>query len=136
MPPGSTRARATVLGAYWIIAAGTISMQYGFSVIYVELLKSFDDSSTQTALVGSLCAALEEGGGAFVGLLAQRFGERRCAIVGGVLVGVGFCCSAAIGEAWQLLLTYSLLVGVGSSLSLYSAVMCINQWFHSDLGES
>ena len=90
---GVTRSHVILIAAYWFIAAGTISMQYAFGIIYVELLDSMEGSATQTALVGSLCVALEEGCGAFVAVLSQRYGERRCALLGGLLVGVGFCTS-------------------------------------------
>ena len=89
--PSLSPTHAFLICAYWIIAAGTISMQYAFGVIYVELLKSIGSSSaTLTALVGSLCIALEEGCGAFIAVLSQRHGERRCAILGGICVGAGF----------------------------------------------
>lgn len=133
---GTVRGRAQIICVYWVISAGTISIQYAFGAIYVELLDQLDGSLPETALIGSLCVALEEGCGAFVGVLSQRFGERRCALAGSLLVGLGFFTSAAVGEVWQLLLTYSVLVGLGCSLALYSTVMCVNRWFDSGLAKA
>jgi len=135
-PSSASVQRGTVLLAYWLISAGTISMQYAFSAIYVEALESLDGSATLAALVGSLCTALEDGLGAVSGPVAQRIGSRACCIIGGLLVALGLCTSALVENVWQLLLTYSLLVGIGCSLSLFAAVMCIGQWFDRSLAKA
>jgi len=37
--------------------------------------------------------------------------------------------SSLVNESWQLLLTFSVVMGLGHSLALFSAVMTTNQWF-------
>ena len=67
------------------------------------------------------------------GRVVQRFGSRRCCIVGGVLATAGWCLSTVATHDWHLLLAWSVLVGLGHSLSLFSAVSLMNLWFSKRL---
>jgi MFS family permease len=105
-------------------------MQYAFGPIFVMLLKSLGGGRSITALVGSLAVGIMDGvGGIFSGWFVLRIGARRTCILGAFLATLGWGLSALVEESWQLLLSYSLIVGVGHSLSLYAAVMTTNRWF-------
>ena len=86
-----------------------------------------------TALVGSLSIGLMDGLGMVSGMLVLRYGSRCCCLVAAAVTALGWGLSALVAEPWQLLLTYSLLVGVGHSLALHSAVLCVGRWFSSKL---
>jgi MFS family permease len=59
--------------------------------------------------------------------------ELCCCLVAAAVTTLGWGLSALVAEPWQLLLTYSVLVGVGHSLALHSAIVCIGRWFSSKL---
>ena len=86
-----------------------------------------------TALVGSLSIGLMDGGGMIAGAIVLRYGSRCCCLVAAAVTTLGWGLSALVAEPWQLLLTYSVLVGVGHSLALHSAIVCIGRWFSSKL---
>ena len=86
-----------------------------------------------TALVGSLSIGIMDGGSMFSGVIVLRYGSRCCCLVAAAVTALGWGLSALVTEPWQLLLTYSVLVGVGHSLALHSAVLCVGRWFSSKL---
>jgi MFS family permease len=105
-------------------------MQYAFGPIFAMLLEALGGGRSTTALVGSLAVGIMDGvGGIFSGWFVLRIGARRTCFLGALLATLGWSLSALVGESWQLLLTYSFIVGVGHSLSLYAAVMTANRWF-------
>jgi len=94
------------------------------------LLGALGDHRGVTALVGSLCVGVEDGLGAIFSAWAiLRFGPRRCVIVASVFSALGWGLSSLVNESWQLLFTYSVLIGIEHSLALFSAIMTTNQYF-------
>ena len=150
---GLNGARAARLLGYFLVSFGTLGMQYAFGPIYAELLKQLQGSRevvtlpshthththhtrahTQvTALVGSLSIGIMDGGSMFSGVIVLRYGSRCCCLVAAAVTALGWGLSALVTEPWQLLLTYSVLVGVGHSLALHSAVLCVGRWFSRKL---
>ena len=123
------RARAQRLLGYFLVSFGSLGFQYAFGPIYAELLEQLDGSREVTSLVASLCVGIMDMLGFVSGALVLRYGSRRCCITASLLTSIGWGLSAVVQEPWQLLMTYSLLVGVGHSLALYSAIVCIGRWF-------
>ena len=96
--------------------------------------RSTQHTRTQvTALVGSLSIGIMDGGSMFSGVIVLRYGSRCCCLVAAAVTALGWGLSALVTEPWQLLLTYSVLVGVGHSLALHSAVLCVGRWFSRKL---
>ena len=52
-------------------------------------------------------------GGVAAGYLSDRFGTRVVVLVGGALARAGLVLSEQVSEAWQLYVTFGVLVGGG-----------------------
>jgi MFS family permease len=66
----------------------------------------------------------------FAAALMERFGLRRVTSVALVLIAAGAGLSALATAAWQLMLTWGLLVGLGTgSMALVFAATVANAWF-------
>eukprot|EP01052_Picozoa_sp_SAG31_P020428 SAG31_NODE_1535_length_7971_cov_7.118438_5_plen_287_part_00 len=76
-----------------------------------------------------LATAVMEGSGYLSGTLITRFDERRCCFGGGLIAAAGLLFSSFATSIWHLHLSFSLLVGFGHSLSLFSGVVVVNRWF-------
>ena len=66
----------------------------------------------------------------FAAALMERFGLRRVVSTGLLLIAAGSGVSALAGAAWQLVLTWGVLIGLGTgSMALVFAATVANAWF-------
>jgi MFS family permease len=66
----------------------------------------------------------------FAAALMERFGLRRVVSAGLLLIAAGSGLSALAGAAWQLVLTWGVLIGLGTgSMALVFAATVANAWF-------
>jgi len=66
----------------------------------------------------------------FAAALMERFGLRRVVSTGLLLIAAGSGLSALAGAAWQLVLTWGVLIGLGTgSMALVFAATVANAWF-------
>ena len=66
----------------------------------------------------------------FAAALMERFGLRRVVCVGLVLIAAGAGLSALATAAWQLILTWGVLIGMGTgSMAMVFAATVANAWF-------
>lgn len=105
-------------------------MVYAQGLLFAEWIDVFGESRSVTASVGTLATAVMEGAGVLTGALIARYGEQRCCFAGGVIAGTGLLLSSFATKIWHLHLTFSLLVGLGHSLSLFSGAVAVNRWFY------
>ena len=131
--PMDSRRRALIVTAYAFISMGTLGMHYAFSVVYVQLLEALGGNPEITALVGTLGIFFMDGLGLFSGAIVQHFGSRPCAVLGAALTALGWCCSSFVTAPWQLLFSWSILVGFGHSLVLFGAITIMPLWFSKRL---
>jgi sugar phosphate permease len=138
--PGTVASRrsrpARVFYGWWIVAAGgglqalqaaVLGQAYG---AYVVLLREeFGWSKTMLAAASSLREAETGLLGPLHGALLDRFGPRRVASVGVVILGIGFMLFSRVQEPWQFFGAF-LVMSVGGSLCGYLTVtFAAVHWF-------
>ena len=66
----------------------------------------------------------------FAAALMERFGLRRVTSTALVLIAAGSALSTLVTQSWQLLLTWGLLIGLGTgSMALVFAALVADRWF-------
>ncbi len=69
-------------------------------------------------------------GGVLMGRLADRFGIVVPAVLGGLMLGVGYVAAASATALWQFMLAQALLIGMlGSSATFGPLVADVSLWF-------
>ncbi len=107
------------------IALGTI---YSWSVFRVPLERLFNWSSVESNLPFTLFLALFGLSMPFGGMAMSKIGPRRTALIGAVLVGLGWILAGFAGQvAWHLpymLAVYGVVggIGVGCLRCAYSSI--------------
>src|SRR5882724_3612786 len=101
-----------VLGAFAVTLVG-FGSAYTFSAFVESLQKDFDASRGSVSLVFSLAGFLYFGLGIVSGPLADRWGSRRLAVIGMILVGVGLAVASAARSLAEVYAAYGLGVGLG-----------------------
>ena len=127
-PDGGAQAWLRVC-AYFVISFCCLGVVYAHGLLVAEWLDTFHESRSLTASVSTLGTATMEGSGVITGLLIARFGEQRCCVAGGLVAGLGLLLSSFATQIWHLHLSFSLLLGFGHSLSLFSGAVLVNRWF-------
>lgn len=128
------------LSPTWLVA-GAASLTLGcsrglhssFGVLYVALLEAFGWSRGLTAAVYSVNVLVDAVVSPLVGHLLDRYGPKRVAATGCLLLSLGFLLSSRIGSLWQFYLFFGLVVALGYSFTgMVPHVVLVSQWFLSN----
>lgn len=105
------------------------------SVLIVPLEEEFGWSRSTISFAISINILLYGLMGPFAGALMQRLGIRRTTIGALVLLAVGVTLSTHVTEPWQLVLSWGVLVGIGSGMvALVLGATVVNRWFAARRG--
>lgn len=134
MTPPSTSPARIFYG--WVVVAAAFAVTligfgsaYAFSVFVASLQREFAASRGSVSLVFSLAGFLYFGLGVISGPLADRFGARRLAVAGMLLVGAGLAAVGMARSLAEVYLAYGLGVGLGVGFSYVPVVGVVQRWF-------
>ena len=68
------------------------------------------------------------------GKLQQKYGPKKIAILGGILISVGAIASAAMTTFIGLLITYGIIFGMGIGFAYVCPIACAAKWFPDKKG--
>lgn len=88
-------------------------VSFSFGLIYTELLKSFNEGETKTAIVGSLFMSVPLLVGPIMSNLVDKYGCQRMTMIGGVLGCAGFVLSTLTDSIGVMFITFGFISGVG-----------------------
>lgn len=108
----------------WLVVAAAFTVMfvgfgaaYSFSAFLVSLQRDLGASRGAVSFVFSLAGFLYFGLGVVTGPLADRFGSRRLAVVGMILVGIGLAAASVARNLTEVYAAYGLGVGLGVGCS-------------------
>jgi MFS family permease len=120
----------------WLVVAAGFAVTfvgfgcvYSFSAFIAPLQRDFGASRGSVSVVFSLAAFLYFGLGAVSGPLADRFGSRRLALVGMILVGASLAAASLAQGLGQVYAVYGLGMGIGVGASYVPAIGATQRWF-------
>ena len=126
----------------WIVAAvaflalvGAAGFRAAAGVLMVPLQNEFGWSTTVLSAAVSINLVLFGLTAPFAAALMERFGIRAVTSVALVLIGAGSALTVLVNQSWQILLTWGLLIGLGTgSMALVFAATIANTWFAKSRG--
>lgn len=126
----------------WIVAAvaflalvGAAGFRAAPGVLMVPLQQEFGWSTTVLSLAVSINLVLFGLTAPFAAALMDRFGIRTVTAVALCLIGLGSALTVFVNQSWQILLTWGLLIGLGTgSMALVFAATIANTWFSTSRG--
>lgn len=121
-------------GWFVVAAAFTVMMlgfgsAYTFSAFVESLQRDFGASRGSVSLVFSLAGFLYFGLGMVSGPLADRWGSRRLAVAGMILIGLGLAAASLARNLTEVYIAYGLGVGLGVGASYVPAIGAVQRWF-------
>ena len=117
-----------VAGAFAVTFVG-FGSAYTFSAFVESLQRDFAASRGSVSLVFSLAGFLYFGLGIVSGPLADRWGSRRLAVVGMILIGLGLAVASAARSLTEVYAAYGLGVGLGVGCSYVPVLGAVQRWF-------
>jgi MFS family permease len=137
--PAPTRTR--IHPAVWVAVVAFVALlgAAGFraapSVLMIPLESEFGWSRTLMSSAVSLNLILYGVMAPFAAALMDRFGIRKVTSLALVLVAAGSGLTVFVTHGWQLMLTWGLLIGVGTgSMAMVFAATIANRWFVAKRG--
>ena len=120
----------------WLVVAATFAITfvgfgsaYTFSAFVGPLQRDFVASRGSVSLVFSLAGFLYFGLGVVSGPLADRWGARRLAVIGMILIGLGLALASVARSLPEVYAAYGLGVGLGVGCSYVPAMGAVQRWF-------
>lgn len=115
-----------------LAAAGSRSAS---GVLVLPLGNAFQWSRATVSSIISLNILLFGLAGPFAAALYQSFGLRRAMLLGVTLIGSGYALSTLATHYWQFLLSWGVLVGLGSGMTaMVLGAAVANRWFTARRG--
>ncbi|MBT8159113.1 MULTISPECIES: MFS transporter [Arthrobacter] len=126
----------------WAVAAvaflalvGAAGFRAAPGVLMVPLQQEFGWSTTVLSLAVSINLVLFGLTAPFAAALMERFGIRAVTATALCLIGLGSALTVFVNQSWQILLTWGLLIGLGTgSMALVFAATIANTWFAKSRG--
>ncbi|KAH0557790.1 monocarboxylate transporter 12 [Cotesia glomerata] len=112
------------------------SLEPSFGLIFHDLLTDLKIDSTRMSTFPSVFDACSNFSGILVGPLLNKFSYRKVAVFGSLLCCTGLTLTAFAKSATHIILTYSILNGIGNGLALASAFIALNTYFDKKRGQA
>ncbi|KAJ8947363.1 hypothetical protein NQ318_002889 [Aromia moschata] len=127
----------------WIVVIGvsvvnlcTRSIEPSFGLLFGDLLKEMGVETTGAAIIMSTLDALINFSGLFVGPIIRAFSYRKVSLLGSALSGLGLILTYPASTMAHLLITYSIINGLGVGLTSSSTFVALNNYFVKRRGQA
>ncbi|MFE4543686.1 MFS transporter [Arthrobacter sp. NPDC056727] len=125
----------TVAAVAFLALVGAAGFRAAPGVLMVPLQQEFGWSTTVLSAAVSINLVLFGLTAPFAAALMERFGVRAVTAVALALIGAGSALTVLVNQSWQILLTWGLLIGLGTgSMALVFAATIANTWFTKSRG--
>ncbi|WP_461172127.1 MFS transporter [Arthrobacter sp. Z1-9] len=125
----------TVAAVAFLALVGAAGFRAAPGVLMVPLQEEFGWSTTVLSAAVSINLVLFGLTAPFAAALMERFGIRAVTAIALVLIGTGSALTVLVNQSWQILLTWGLLIGLGTgSMALVFAATIANTWFVKSRG--
>ena len=118
-----------VVASFFIIGTAIWGIRFTFGVFFKSIESEFTLTRTATSAIFSTQMVL---GGVFTilgGWVLDRYGPRIVILLMGLFAGLSLLLTSQTNAVWQLFLTYSLLLAMGTSAIYVGVMSTVSRWF-------
>jgi OFA family oxalate/formate antiporter-like MFS transporter len=125
----------------WIVVAsiffvGTTiwGLRFSFGVFFKSIEAEFNLSRGATSAIFSIYMVLVSVFAILGGWILDRYGPRIIVLLMGIVTGSGLLLTSQASAIWQLYISYSLLLSIGTSSMYVVAISTVSKWFDKKRG--
>ena len=123
-----------IVGTGLLISAILIGTRQSYGIFFKSIESDFGLTRAETSGIFSAFMALCALSSAFGGWALDKFGPKITIAAMGFFTGLGFLISSQVHTAWQLYLTYSLIMALGTGEAYTVVVGFVSRWFRKKRG--
>ena len=123
-----------VVIVFFAIQAILLGTSTSFGVFFKSIAGEFDLSRATTSAVFSISMLLLCVFSVLGGLALDRYGPRIVLFFMGLFTGLSLLLTSQVNATWQLFVTYSLLMAMGSGATYVVTMSTISRWFDRKRG--
>ena len=123
-----------VVVAFLVIGTTIFGIRFSFGVFFKSIESEFDLTRTVTSGIFSVHMVLCPVFAILGGLASDRYGPRIVLFLIGLLTGLSLLLTSQANSTWQLFITYSLLLSMGSSALFPATMSTVSRWFDKKRG--
>jgi len=123
-----------VTAAGLIIGTLIFGTRYSFGVFFTSIEGEFQLSRTATSTIFSVYMLLAPLFAILGGWALDRYGPRITTISMGIFTGLSLLLTSQADASWQLFITYSLLLAIGTGAAYTIIMSTISRWFDRKRG--
>lgn len=123
-----------VLAAMLVFGTTIWGVYYSYGVFFKSLQSEFNLSRAATSSVFSAQMVLGCGFAILMGWVLDRYGPKIVVFAMGLFTGLGLVLTSQTNSLWQLFITYSLLLSIGTSAIYVVVVAIVSRWFDKKRG--
>ena len=120
--------------AFLVIGTTIFGIRFSFGIFFKSIESEFDLTRAATSAVFSVNMVLGCVFAILGGLASDRYGPRIVLFLMGLLTGLSLLLTSQTNSMWQLFITYSLLLSMGSSAMFVVMMSTVSRWFDKKRG--
>ncbi len=123
-----------VVVAFLIIGTIIVGTRFSFGVFFKSIESEFDLTRTATSGVFSISMIFAGVFAILGGWALDRYGPRIVILLMGLFTGLSLLLTSQTNSSWQLFITYSLLLAIGTGAIYVVTMSTVSRWFDKKRG--
>ena len=123
-----------IVAVFLVIQAVLMGIASSFTVFFKSIEAEFELTRTVTSAISSVSMILIPVSGFIGGWALDRYGPRVVLFVMGLITGLSLVLTSRTGAAWQVFITYSVLLAIGMGPVYVVATSTVSRWFNKKRG--
>ena len=123
-----------VVAAFFIVGTILLGIRLSFGVFFKSIESEFALSRAATSTIFSVSLLLTGIFAILAGWALDRYGPRIVILMMGIFSGLGLILTSQTNSLWQLFVTYSLLLSMGTGAVFVVLTSTVSRWFDKKRG--
>ncbi len=123
-----------VVGTFFIVSVTLYGVHFSFGAFFESIEGAFHLNRAETSAVSSANLLLASVCAFLAGWALDRYGPRIVVLLMGLFTGLSLLLTSQTDFLWQLFLTYSLLLAMGTGAIYVVPMSAVSRWFDKKRG--